>query len=362
MPPPINTRVRKAWRRSAKGLRRVYDKSWLGRQAQRLAYAVPGQESCCPACASSRIHPVGTLALLENRAGRRVGFATVCEGCGLLFADPLPDANSVDALYARDGEYADSLYDKQAPRGFALISATELSLIFASVGPSFDVLRPGPGARALDFGCGDGRFLDALAGAGWQTFGIEPATRLAFDRHRELEVVPAEPTFRLAIANHVLEHVRDPLPVLRSLTAALEAGGLLYVSVPNLDALPDHGDFKYCLRSKVHIVAYTAACLRELFRMAGLGLAAVVEDPQLDRIQTGGVRRRLRVVGVKHPEPPSRAARAPGRAARRALRRYWWGAGWRTFLWNHVPVRLRAALENEARYRDMQRRKAMSKQ
>ena len=53
-----------------------------------------------------------------------------------------------------------------------------------------DVLAPPPGSTVLDFGCGRGEVLDGLAGAGWTTYGVDPATKVAFRRHREVVDIP----------------------------------------------------------------------------------------------------------------------------------------------------------------------------
>ena len=324
-----------------------------------VRYSVPGERTTCPACGSGRVNPVATMGLKGNVRGRRVGFATLCNTCGLLFASPMPEDEEVEALYARDGEYAHSLYDEDAPRRLGDVSHRELLLLFEGVQEQLNVLAPGPGTRALDFGCGDGRFLDALAAVGWETFGVEPATRIAFDRHGELEDTPDVPTFRLVVVNHVLEHVSNPLQILRRLSASLESGGVLYVSVPNLEALDRHRDMKYCIRSRVHIVAYTSDCLRALFRLVGVKLVAVLDDPELDDLRTGGVPRRLRVLGIKDGVAASSGGGDPAQAARRALRRYWLGSGWTTFLWKLLPVRVQARFESAARHGRLRRRKAL---
>jgi hypothetical protein len=50
------------------------------------------------------------------------------------------------------------------------------------------------------------------------------------------------------------------------------------VSVPRLDRLPEHGDFKYCLHRRNHIVAFTEVCLRGLLARAGMGVVASMHD------------------------------------------------------------------------------------
>ena len=68
------------------------------------------------------------------------------------------------------------------------------------------------GREVLDFGCGLGGMLDAFAALGWETYGIDPSTRAAFARHRELTALPTEPRFDL------VSGITDYLAVLRAAT------------------------------------------------------------------------------------------------------------------------------------------------
>ena len=70
--------------------------------------------------------------------------------------------------------------------------------------------------------------------------GIEQTdSQRAFSDDHHVDTVPAlddlppDLRFDLVIANQVLEHVVDPIDVLRSLHARLSTGGVLYASVPN---------------------------------------------------------------------------------------------------------------------------------
>ena len=64
---------------------------------------------------------------------------------------------------------------------------------------------------------GPGRGLRKSQRSGWQTYGIDPATApmLAGEGHTMLDAMPDEPTFELIIMKHVLEHVPNPLAILR---------------------------------------------------------------------------------------------------------------------------------------------------
>ena len=48
------------------------------------------------------------------------------------------------------------------------------------------------GDYMIDFGCGDGKFLNRLQDRGWDTYGIEPSADVAFLRHRRLKSPPQE--------------------------------------------------------------------------------------------------------------------------------------------------------------------------
>jgi SAM-dependent methyltransferase len=107
----------------------------------------------------------------------------------------------------------------------------------------------------------------------------------------------AEPQFDLVIAYHVFEHLPRPMDTLRELVAALRPGGYFLVSVPRLDALAVHRDFKYCLHRRNHIVAYTEACLRGLFARADVEVVEALHH--LDERFSKGLPLRLRLLARK---------------------------------------------------------------
>src|SRR6185369_10189390 len=96
------------------------------------------------------------------------------------------------------------------------------------------------GGTLLDVGCGPGFALERIARAGFTARGAE-ASPAAAARARarglrvevlDLESAPLPAGFDLVTAFEVLEHLRDPLRVLRSMAAALAPGGKLVVSLP----------------------------------------------------------------------------------------------------------------------------------
>ena len=245
-----------------------------------------------------------------------------CDDCGLVFSNPQPTAEELSRFYSPAGEWV-SRQAGQSARAVAPVDephGRSWSRAFDPIRGKLSVRSPPAGARVLDFGCGNGKLLDALQESGWQTFGVETAVDAAFPRHLRLDAVPDTPVFDLIVANHVFEHVTDPLDLLRQFARACRVGGYLLVDVPRFDTLPIHRDFKYVINGHAHVTAYTWPCLQGLLARAGW---KPVEPPpdRLSGDQGPHTCARLRVLAQRveeHVEPPP----SPARAARTAIRRY----------------------------------------
>jgi cyclopropane fatty-acyl-phospholipid synthase-like methyltransferase len=96
-----------------------------------------------------------------------------------------------------------------------------------------------PSWRVLDFGCGGGGMMRALAPAVRRVEGLEvnPAARRHAERDglrvwaRLADLDPAAP-YDAIVSNHVLEHVPDPWRTLAALRPHLREGGLLVLKLP----------------------------------------------------------------------------------------------------------------------------------
>ena len=104
--------------------------------------------------------------------------------------------------------------------------------------------------RVLDIGCGNGAWLKMAREGGWGVGGVEPdpvsreqGRTHGFDVRATITEWLAEPeSFDYVTMSHVIEHVHDPLALLRDAYNLLKPGGGIYVDTPNLDAL-GHGIF-----------------------------------------------------------------------------------------------------------------------
>ena len=96
--------------------------------------------------------------------------------------------------------------------------------------------------RGVDIGSGRGDLAASLIAIGWQMTGVEPSSEAAENaRGRGVDVrvgtladVELEPDrYDATVFQHSLEHTFDPLADLTSTRAALRAGGLAVITVPN---------------------------------------------------------------------------------------------------------------------------------
>ena len=159
-------------------------------------------------------------------------------------------------------------------------------------------LVPADALRILEVGCGEGRLgarLKALA-PGREVYGIErepaaaEAARRNLDRVFVLDVEredpPLEPrSLDVLLYGDVLEHLVDPLAVLRRHRAFLGPGGVVLTSVPNVQhhsvvAALLGGDFQYesaGLLDATHVRFFTWSTLFKLLLDAGFAPEIVDE-------------------------------------------------------------------------------------
>jgi SAM-dependent methyltransferase len=286
----------------------------------------------CPACHARTVKHLSVVWQPGSKDEPRTGFISGCRRCGLVFLNPQPSAEVLTEFYAPESNYVRTRWNRKAGRrtqsGPQAPPGSEGTNKFRKIGPLFrtiaarvDVFAPPAGAKALDYGCGPGRTLDRLKALGWETYGIEPGVKSAFAHHIELLEPPRTPMFHLIVLHHVLEHLTDPLDLLRALAASLRDDGVLFLSVPRLDAVHVHGRLRYCINAPKHIVAFTRDCLMTLLAMAGLRGIDTDNTVELDGVFTQGEPLRLRLFAVRDPQGAHGAVR-PLRSAEAALAAY----------------------------------------
>ena len=181
-----------------------------------------------------------------------------CRRCHLVFVAELPRHEDLVASYRRVHE---SGYQVAHKRDWAPWKQHKHHTLDALGLPRVVTSRE----RALDLGCGEGRLLQVLLERGWRAEGLELNAALAEEAGSlglQVSVGAAEDfepscLYSLITLNHLLEHLRDPLAVLRRLHGWLAPGGLLLVETP-LSPDFDNIDHLHCFS--------TAALCRALDR------------------------------------------------------------------------------------------------
>jgi SAM-dependent methyltransferase len=155
-------------------------------------------------------------------------------------------------------------------------------------GPGSDSLTALPyvgDGKLLDFGCGSGWLAYRLRERGWDVVGMdfsEHAARQTREAYGIPVLVGSLPDPRLPPASldaivmgGVLEHVHWPHPLIEQAARALKPGGLLAISVPNLDswAFRTFGRNWFSLDVPRHLLHFTPETLRQLVEAHGLEVA-----------------------------------------------------------------------------------------
>jgi len=145
-----------------------------------------------------------------------------CERCGFEFFDPSLAGNE---NFYKELEHAEYFVENRPEFGRTLRWAGQLGL-----------------KRVLDVGCGSGIFLDRARLAGFETFGLE-LNRTAAEKARAKghqvfnqmlgELGVEAQGFDLITLFQVLEHVPEPVNLLRQAAERLKPGGCVSVAVPS---------------------------------------------------------------------------------------------------------------------------------
>lgn len=143
--------------------------------------------------------------------------------------------------------------------------------------------RVAPRASWLEIGVGSGSLMAYAASRGMRVSGCD-ASRAVCEyvrrryglpvTHGHVADLAAADRYDVVILNHVLEHVPDPVGMLREIRARLSPGGCLHVAVPNVGSwdarLP--GWISY---APYHLVYFTHASLAQALAHAGFTAAPV---------------------------------------------------------------------------------------
>jgi SAM-dependent methyltransferase len=237
------------------------------------------QSRPCPVCGSTDDSRVFTEKTLDDSTWKDLSFSSrklpeylvhrmiECSDCDVVYASPVPHEEVLEQAY-RAAPFVSAEESAFAAETYRRLLRTELASLSGR-------------ANALDIGASDGTFLQVLLDEGFENVvGIEPAAASAEaapenvrDRIRvELfrRVSLEGESFDLITAFQTLEHVSDPVQVVRDAYELLEVDGAILVVVHNRRALPNR---LLGRRSPIfdveHVQLFSPRSIRELLQRSG---------------------------------------------------------------------------------------------
>jgi 2-polyprenyl-3-methyl-5-hydroxy-6-metoxy-1,4-benzoquinol methylase len=220
----------------------------------------------CPLCGSDRVRP-RTDSLRDSDT---IGVAE-CADCGHVFLDSFDHINDV---YFEENQFLRSKNDvadtiDRRLRHFEAENRNRYERVAPLVANK----------RVIEIGTGAGALIDMIAPLAERIVGIERTvafrdrlTSKGYDIRGDLSECPDD--VDVVLSFHVLEHVADPVGMLRESYAKLVPGGLIYLEVPNIDdallSLYEIEAYRRFYFFKDHLHYFSRRTLEDAFRAAGL--------------------------------------------------------------------------------------------
>ncbi len=198
--------------------------------------------------------------------GDKYGRHVKCRKCHLVYVNPIEKANRINGNYSEMKNSAVSIVRRNRLR--ATKAQVELAKKYKG------------NTKLLDIGCGEGFFLFNASKAGYITKGVELSQNAVEYARREfgLDVEVGlfekmqfpENYFDVVTLWQVLEHLSQPLTVLKEAQRVLKPGGLLAISTPDFGGIPARimGKRWWNIR-RIHINQFSTKTLKNILRNAG---------------------------------------------------------------------------------------------
>ncbi|MGI8468415.1 MAG: class I SAM-dependent methyltransferase [Pyrinomonadaceae bacterium] len=200
--------------------------------------------NCC-LCGETDAGIIGTGEDFEYRTSSDNFTAMLCNGCGLVYLNPRPALSEFSKIYPAN-YHAFEFSEKEFGFVFNVRRRLEAKRLL-----NWCKSLP-EDARIIDIGCGDGFHLELLRDFGeksWQLEGVDADERAAsVAEKKNLKIhcgllenldLPQE-FYDLALLIMTVEHVADPVRLLRDVRSILRPGGRVVIVTDNTESL----DFK----------------------------------------------------------------------------------------------------------------------
>lgn len=207
-----------------------------------------------------------------SKVGRGLSklITVICTGCGLIHSYPIPTKASLHNYYKKD--YRIKYKFTAKPKKRHTLRYAKDSLAFTNELISFLDYKDFRQRNFLDIGSGSGEISYFAEKIGFNVLGIEPNEGYAEFCKNDLKLNIINSTYEDAKIkedeydvinlNQVLEHLPDPLIVLSDLRNFLKNGGIISLTVPDIQA-KNHSPFNRF--HYAHVYNYNHLNLKKLF-------------------------------------------------------------------------------------------------
>lgn len=221
-----------------------------------------------------------------------------CKRCGLIYVNPRPTQKETKFYYPKERYY--SCQESCERKGFdqrmkSLIRQSlpgyneKISIMSWVIGRAIgtilqrqiDIVVPfKKDGKILDAGCGNGDMIGWMKEYGWETYGVDISREACEQAKKQgLDVFCGElqdahfssDFFDVITVNHVLEHVHNPLALLKECNRILKKDGLLIVDCPNFGCFDSRlfGESWQQVDVPRHLYHFTWDTLNKTLNVAG---------------------------------------------------------------------------------------------
>jgi 2-polyprenyl-3-methyl-5-hydroxy-6-metoxy-1,4-benzoquinol methylase len=229
----------------------------------------------CPVCESERFS-LAFSAPTTRGLDERQWLVSECGACGHQFMNPQPSQRELEFYYNSEYDAYDPMHGSE--------DSDDREVEQAKLTGKIRHIPLPAGLRLLDVGCGAGWFLRICKKLGAIEQGVEPSAygseiaqkqglRVFHGTLEEyVEQAPTGTQFDIITANHVVEHLHDPVKTLHTMKGLLAPRGYLWIAVPNA-AYPICRALKGRWHSSdlpYHLMHFTPESMAEAGSRAGL--------------------------------------------------------------------------------------------
>ena len=207
-----------------------------------------------------------------------------CANCNVLFQNPrIPQKNI--SHYYQNNYYTHKKNLGKSNENILREKIKSLKWKWISI---FNYRFPKTKGAFLDYGAGSGSFLNILHGQGWNDlWGYDPddqpfvCEKESVQRIYEEDIFPLKNElknkFKYILTHHSVEHISDPLPIMKLWYQALEKNGELILATPNVNSLSFKifKGFWYFLTPPHHYIIYSPKALKISLEKVGFKINSI---------------------------------------------------------------------------------------